>query len=34
MGDQVIDARNRYDLGMLNGDIATVVGGDGDVICG
>lgn len=31
-GDQVMTLRNRYDIGVLNGDVATVVGATGDVI--
>ena len=30
VGDQVLALRNRYDLGILNGDIAEVTGADGD----
>jgi hypothetical protein len=30
IGDSVIATRNRYDLGILNGDIATITNGDSD----
>jgi ATP-dependent exoDNAse (exonuclease V) alpha subunit len=33
VGDSVIATRNRYDLGILNGDIATVTSGGADGLC-